>query len=75
MSNQVTRVLCFGDSLTAGYTRFGAEYQPYRIVLASHLAAAFPHRKFEVWDNGVPGDTVSGGSFLERIEDESGLEL
>jgi len=61
------RVLCFGDSLTAGYASMGCVYHPYRLKLEQMLAMAFPDTSIETIDDGRPGDTVKYG-FLGRIQ-------
>lgn len=61
------RILCFGDSLTAGYTSYGWELYPY----ADHLRVALQHMlstsDIEVDAAGLSGDQVRG-SYLPRIE-------
>ena len=65
------RILCFGDSLTAGYTRYGLEFHPY----ADHLRVALQHSlsisDIEVDVAGFSGDQVQG-SYLPRIERKCG---
>ncbi|CAJ2512830.1 Uu.00g009490.m01.CDS01 [Anthostomella pinea] len=70
------RILCFGNSLTAGYPADN----PYGIRLKEKLEEVFPHFvkgkekggkngggvEFDV--DGVPGDLVARGSFLGRME-------
>lgn len=65
-------ILCFGDSLTAGYHRWGLEYHPYAIKLTDILAAEFPNAERTIDVNGVSGDLViyPPGSFLSRIQEE-----
>ncbi|KAH8676201.1 SGNH hydrolase-type esterase domain-containing protein [Xylariales sp. PMI_506] len=64
------RILCLGDSLTAGYP---ADH-PYAEQLAKRLRAAFPAtsysagRTVEVDVDGIPGDLVTRGTFLRRME-------
>ena len=61
------RILCFGDSLTAGYTSYGWEFYPY----ADHLRVALQHMlstaDIEVDVAGLSGDQVQG-SYLSRIK-------
>lgn len=64
------RILCFGDSLTAGYYGRGTGYQPYSEVLTTKLRAAFPNRDVAVFENGMPGDVVSFGAFTQRLGEE-----
>ncbi|KAL1836458.1 hypothetical protein VTJ49DRAFT_5133 [Mycothermus thermophilus] len=55
------RILCFGDSLTAGYSSWGAVYHPYREKLEQMLTMAFPDLDVSTVDDGMPGDTVRLG--------------
>jgi hypothetical protein len=64
------RILCFGDSLTAGYTRRGAVYRPYGHELRKHLCAAFPAARFEVEDDGVPGEMAVSEDFIGRMREK-----
>lgn len=61
------RILCFGDSLTAGYTSWGMEFHPY----ADHLRVGLQHTlstpDIEVQVAGLSGDQVRG-SYLPRIK-------
>ncbi|KAJ1326781.1 acyl-CoA thioesterase I [Microdochium nivale] len=57
------RILCFGDSLTSGF-RAG---MPYSLELRLKLAAAFPHHEIHCEVDGVPGDRVVKGTFIERM--------
>ena len=65
------RILCFGDSLTAGYTRYGLEFHPY----ANHLRVGLQHSlstsDIEVDVAGFSGDQVQG-SYLPRIKRKCG---
>ncbi|KAK6083035.1 GDSL-like Lipase/Acylhydrolase [Seiridium cupressi] len=58
------RILCLGDSLTAGYP----PAHPYAGKLVEYLEAAFPTHGVEVKVDGVPGDLVTRGSFIKRME-------
>ncbi|ROT37337.1 GDSL-like Lipase/Acylhydrolase [Sodiomyces alkalinus F11] len=64
------RILCFGDSLTAGYSHHGAVYHPYAEVLDEKLKAAFPNTDITILENGMPGDIVSTEAFIQRLESE-----
>ncbi|KAL2266645.1 hypothetical protein VTJ83DRAFT_5997 [Remersonia thermophila] len=55
------RILCFGDSLTAGYSGWGAVYHPYSEKLEQMLTMAFPDLDVSTVEDGVPGDTVRLG--------------
>ena len=65
------RILCFGDSLTAGYTSYGLEFHPY----ANHLRVGLQHSlstsDIEVDVAGFSGDQVHG-SYLPRIKRKCG---
>lgn len=52
------RILCFGDSLTAGYASYGAVHHPYEEKLEQMLAMAFPDLRVETVEDGVSGATV-----------------
>ncbi|KAK8131431.1 hypothetical protein PG984_007869 [Apiospora sp. TS-2023a] len=57
------RVLCLGDSLTAGYP----ESHPYGGKLEEVLEAADPRLDVHVDVDGVPGDQVAHGTFWRRM--------
>ena len=61
------RILCFGDSLTAGYTSHGYGHHPY----ADHLRVGLEHMlsssSIEVEVAGLSGDQVQG-QYLQRIK-------
>ncbi|KAJ6115199.1 hypothetical protein N7486_000977 [Penicillium sp. IBT 16267x] len=62
-------ILCFGDSLTAGFFSYGREYRPYATKLKEHLEYEFLDLEVLTTVAGQPGDLVcSPGSFLSRIE-------
>lgn len=65
---QPLRILCFGDSLTAGYTAMGSRFHPYSKKLADMVAMAFPDLDVQTFTSGKSGDTVRHG-FKYRIED------
>ena len=62
------RILCFGDSLTAGYTRYGLEHYPYADYLDTTLRKFLPSTKIAIDTEGLSGDRVKAGLFLRRIE-------
>ncbi len=66
------RILCFGDSLTAGYASWGAVHHPYEGRMAEMLAMAFPDLAVETEEDGVSGATVKSG-FLTRMNSQCGL--
>ena len=57
------RILCLGDSLTAGYP----ESHPYGGKLEEVLEAADPRLDIHVDIDGVPGDQVAHGTFWRRM--------
>jgi len=63
-------LLCFGDSLTAGFSRGGALYHPYTIALTSTLENSFPSLKVTTDNRGVRGDQAISppGSMLPRMQ-------
>lgn len=67
-SKDTIRILCFGDSLTAGYHSWGMEYYPYSTRLEKRLNEEFPAKDYEITVDGVPGDLVTIGSFKSRLE-------
>lgn len=69
--DKTLRIFCFGDSLTAGYSSYGAVYHPYSIALTKLLAVYLSDTQIVATDNGMPGDVVSQGAFAQRFESES----
>ncbi|KAJ5652623.1 SGNH hydrolase [Penicillium longicatenatum] len=68
MSQQLS-ILCFGNSLTAGFYSYGLEYHPYAIKLKTHLEKEFPDLEVLTTVAGQPGDLVCHpGAFLSRIQ-------
>ncbi len=65
---ETLRILCFGDSLTAGYTRYGLEHYPYSDFLKKTLRKFFPSTKITIDNSGLSGDRVKAGRFLRRME-------
>lgn len=62
------RILCFGDSLTAGYSGYGSFHYPYAAQLRSRLEDAFPATEVTVDVSGLSGDRVIAGRYLQRIK-------
>jgi hypothetical protein len=60
-------ILCFGDSLTEGYSHWGMSVTPYADNMRKWLEAAWPSTKLTVDVNGMSGDFVVPGLFLKRI--------
>ncbi|KAI1180648.1 GDSL-like Lipase/Acylhydrolase [Nemania sp. FL0916] len=58
------RILCFGDSLTSGYP----VDHPYAERLAQKIREAFPGRRLKCEDEGMPGDLVTTGQFVSRMQ-------
>lgn len=52
------KILCFGDSLTAGYSRYGTLHFPYAVHLKEPLKAAFPSTKVHIDVHGMSGALV-----------------
>ncbi|KAL6720504.1 hypothetical protein ACLMJK_002428 [Lecanora helva] len=61
------RILCFGDSLTAGYTKDGYEHYPYADHLRTSLEHMLSSPDIEVEVAGLSGDQVQG-NYLRRIK-------
>ncbi|TQS34495.1 hypothetical protein Golomagni_05119 [Golovinomyces magnicellulatus] len=63
-------ILCFGDSLTAGFSHVGAPDHPYGLSLETSLRAKFPELNVTVDVQGRGGDLVISppGQFLPRIK-------
>ncbi|OAA64328.1 lipase, gdsl [Niveomyces insectorum RCEF 264] len=59
MAHKPLRILCFGDSLTGGYTCYGTQYHPYAETLVAKLRAAFPGLQVEVDVDGKDGGVTS----------------
>lgn len=70
------RILCFGDSLTEGYTLFGTQFSPYSVAMKKVLDGTLSTKiqvegakyKIEVLTDGQSGDLVTIGSFKARME-------
>lgn len=67
MSSSLTRILCFGDSLTEGYTQGGTAFAPYSDAMASLLRKC--GETVEVVEEGESGDQVTAGNFASRMEE------
>ncbi|KAL5940610.1 hypothetical protein ACKVV1_008276 [Pyricularia oryzae] len=64
------RILCFGDSLTSGYSRSGLASHPYDERLVQDLKVARPELEIETTEDGRPGDLT--GFFLSRCVNHFG---
>lgn len=62
------RILCFGDSLTAGYSGYGYFHYPYAKQIRERLKEALPTTEVAVDVSGLSGDRVIDGQFLHRIK-------
>lgn len=71
-SRQPLRILCFGDSLTAGTTSWGSHYHPYGPRMGEVLSERLGPSGFDVMPtvDGRPGDmTVTPpGLMVERMQ-------
>lgn len=65
-------ILCFGNSLTAGFHQYGLEYHPYAEKLEERLKEVFPSHAIRIDVDGVPGDLVitPPGRFLTRMQEK-----
>lgn len=61
------RILCFGASITAGWSQLGRRYYPYARTLEAHLKEALPNEHFSIQVDGLPGDTVLQGEYMKRL--------
>jgi hypothetical protein len=71
MKKKPLRILCFGDSLTEGYSNYGLTFTPYSDTLLQKLKSdLFLSSKYNIAvdTDGMSGDQVTG-SFLGRMED------
>lgn len=66
MAQRPLRILCFGDSLTAGYTASGLKYHPYHKVLGRKLREAFPGLRVEISSDGLDGGLTQHFSWRLR---------
>ncbi|KAL2070862.1 hypothetical protein VTL71DRAFT_13888 [Oculimacula yallundae] len=64
------RVLCFGDSLTAGHTQGGSLFHPYGIALEASLKETLPTWNISTDIQGLGGDQVVSppGVFFPRMD-------
>ena len=61
------RILCFGASITVGWSQLGLRYYPYANTLEARLKEAFPNSNFSIQVDGMPGDTVIKGQYTKRL--------
>lgn len=62
------RILCFGDSLTAGYSKYGYFHYPYAQQIREKLKEHLPDTDATVAVAGLSGDQVIAGQFLPRMK-------
>ncbi|KAL1848914.1 hypothetical protein Daus18300_013423 [Diaporthe australafricana] len=67
MSPKKIRILFLGASLVAGYSNMGAVYHPFSQNVVKMLGLTMPDTEIETVVDGVPGDLVTRGRFLERM--------
>lgn len=68
MKMEEIKILCFGDSLTAGYSDYGMTMTPYGLWMIDKLEAHWPENTVNVVIEGMSGDLVGPpGSFLRRL--------
>lgn len=64
------RILCFGASITAGLNQAGKYFYPYSTKLSARLNEAFPSIQFTVDVDGIGGDSVTRGHYLQRMNND-----
>ena len=64
------RILCFGASITAGWSAGGSHHYPYASQLSARLADGIPTTHFNIEVDGLPGDTVMNGKYNERMYED-----
>ena len=62
------RILCFGDSLTAGYSGSGYFHYPYATQVRASLKDSLPSTDSTVDVAGMSGDRVIAGQYLRRLK-------
>ena len=74
-TKQPMRILCFGDSLTAGYNMYGMRLDPYSEEMEAVLKRVVGKEfEIEVKTDGVSGQQVVSG-FRARMEEKCELLL
>ena len=63
---QKLKVLCLGDSLTAGYSMRGWQFHPYADHLKGVLHGTFPSTSIEIVVEGMSGAQVRG-QYIGRL--------
>jgi len=68
-------ILCFGDSLTEGYSQYGLLFTPYSATLSQKLQESLGSKyEIEVHTDGESGEQVTAG-FLGRMQQHYGQEV
>lgn len=62
------RILCFGNSLTAGSCAWGMQHFPYADHLPTPLQKLWPETSIEIDVAALSGDRVVGGQYLRRLD-------
>ncbi|KAL2042768.1 hypothetical protein N7G274_004527 [Stereocaulon virgatum] len=61
------RILCFGASITAGWSKGGTHFYPYSSQLSARIADEIPSTHFGIDLNGLSGDTLIDGHYTSRM--------
>lgn len=64
------RLLCFGASITAGWSAGGSHHYPYSSQLSARLADALPATHFSIEVDGLSGDTLINGQYNNRMQQD-----
>lgn len=79
IEKKTLRILCFGDSLTEGYTNYGLVFRPYSTTLKTVLSWELDGKRgLESWggDDIVSTSSREGGKEKGRVEgNDEGLGL
>ncbi|KAL2038901.1 hypothetical protein N7G274_008423 [Stereocaulon virgatum] len=67
MTRTDLNILCFGASITAGWSAQGRHYYPYATRLAARLVDSLPTSHFSISVDGSPGDTILHGQYVSRM--------
>lgn len=62
------RILFLGASLVAGYSSSGTVFHPFSRHVVKMLGMTMPGTEIDTVVDGLPGDLVSRGKFLERMK-------
>ena len=64
------RILCFGASITAGWSAGGSHHYPYSSQLSARLADALPATHFSIEVDGLSGDTLINGQYTPQMQQD-----